>query len=73
MKALNAIVKIDPYINLCSVTLQLMFDEGRQNNDVTEDFILNYSYDYSEDAKTFQEILLNGYGTHIIYHKYCAK
>ena len=61
VKALNKILGFDPYINLCSLTLQVIFDEGRQNDDVAEDLILNYSYDYSEDAKAFQDILLNGY------------
>ena len=66
MKPLNKIVKFDPYMNLCSVMLQVIFSERRQNDDVTEDLILNYSYDYSEDAKAFQEILLNGYCTHTV-------
>ena len=64
--ALNEILGFDPYVNLCSLTLQVIFDDGRQNDDVTEDFILNYSYDYSEDAIAFQDVLLNGYCIHIL-------
>ena len=63
MKALNKILEFDPYVNLCSLTLQAIFDEGRQNDEVTEELIRNYSHDYSGDAKTFREIFSNGYDT----------
>ena len=66
MKALNAILRFDPYMNLCSVTLQAIFDIGRQKDDVKEDLLLNFSYDYSEDAKVFHEILFDGYINKII-------
>ena len=63
VKALNKILEFDPYVNLCSLTLQAIFDEGRQNDEVTEELIRNYSHDYSGDAKTFREIFSNGYDT----------
>ena len=61
MKTLTEILHFDPYMNLHPTTLHMIFDGERQNDAVTENLLMIFSYDYSDDAKAFQEILLKGY------------
>lgn len=60
VKALSEILGFDPYMHVCSVSLQVIFDEERQEDTVTKEFFFNFAYDNSEYAEVFQ-ILLNRY------------
>lgn len=57
---LTEILYFDPYMRLHSYTLQKICDEGKQAEDLTEDLLLDFSYDYVSDAHIFQEMLLEG-------------
>ena len=57
---LTDILHFDPYMRLTSDTLQKICDEGKQAEDLTEDLLLDFSYDYQDYANVFQEMLLEG-------------
>ena len=57
---LTDILYFDPYMRLHSDTLQKICDEGKQDEDLTEDLLLDFSYDYLDCADMFQEMLLEG-------------
>ena len=58
VKALSEILGFDSYMHLCTVSLQTIFDEGRQEDSVTDDMYFNFAYDNSECAEVFQILLL---------------
>ena len=61
MKQLTEIIYFDPYMRLRLDMLQKIFDKERENEDLSEDLLLDFSYDYHDAAEIFQEILLERY------------
>ena len=60
-KPLAEILYFEPYMRLQSGTLQKIFDEGKQNDDLDVALLHDFSLDYQGYAKFFQEMLLEGY------------
>ena len=58
VKALSEILGFDSYIHLCSVSLQTIFDEERQEGPVTDNICFNFAYDYPEYAEVFWMLLI---------------
>ena len=58
VKTLSEILGFDSYMHLCSISLQTIFDEERQEDPVTEDVSFNFAYDYSEYAEVIWMLLI---------------
>ena len=61
IESLTTIIYFDPYMYLKKDTLQRLFDQESQDEDLTEDLIFDFSISYYDAADTFQEILTKGY------------
>lgn len=58
MKELSEILYFDPYMRLHSEILYKLTDKCQNTEDLREDFLLDFSHDYVNDADKFAEILL---------------
>ena len=58
MRELSEILYFDPYMRLSSETLNILTDKHHNTEELREDFLLDFSHDYADDANKFAEILL---------------
>lgn len=58
IKELSEILYFDPYMHLSSENLYILTDKHQNAEELREDFLLDFSHDYADDADKFAEILL---------------
>lgn len=64
VEPLSDILHFDPYMKLSPDILYKLFDAESQDNDLTEELLLDFSYRYQDSADVFQEMLLEGFFSH---------